>query len=698
MAQLPRISSARAVPRQTLTSPQLAAQNAISKISLISQATSAAAGVAANYQAQQAQQQREAQQRKLESQNRQAGLQMSRAMVRFEEQFGGREEFSLDEIPESISVRRMEKITGEDGQVMEVPRETVPAYEVAPELYRRFAMNFAESAASGIDDEEGRKEFMVRAEQNINQSYVARLNSSRQEQERYIELQLGADISEATASKQFGVALELAGEISNPEARQSAIQNIKVAQENSYYNDLILEGSDDPNMIPQMQTAIEELRDTSIESSLTSAQRLAKAQSLEAAVSRASAAAIEEDDRAKQLAVSMAWTEIAAGNPTIDGAYVQSMFDDGLIDGPERTRMINTISKRDSEAQRQVATMIDLDRIAKAGYGIDPKDKDARAAVNTRFEEYVGETGDIVGSARRAMQEFKVVPEPIMSMFRAANRADAPNLAQAAALFTDAQDYAPEALADFKEGDVTFIEKVAANMQLGMDISSAVETVRSYDALTPEQKTALRQNAAQLSSANADALSDMVGSQPSYDIPWSVFEPDVPAFMASEFDALVQKNLSVTGYNVEAAQRTAFNTLTRKWRMTDINGDYEIMKNAPNAPTEQLRQMISSNYRGMLTQYTEAYGRKYTPKDIKIKSDSLTEILIRQGKKPTYMAYIVTDPDTQTIEVLDRFEFDPKKAAAERRDQILVEAQESRERALEHRAKIARGEIGGIMP
>lgn len=682
MPQLPKIGLGQ-TPRLAQLDPSAPVREAQQVTGLVNQITSGIDDVVQTLQTQ-----------KLQQQQREAGLQMNRAMVRFEEQFGGRDSYSADEIPQGVQVRRTEKVTGSDGQVMEVPRQEIPAYEVAPEVYRRFASNFAESAASGIDDDQARKEFLQNAEQQINNSYVSRLQQSRAEQDRFMAKQLNAEIQTAADNGQFGVAIELAREINDPELKQQAISGLQTAQENAYYDGLILEGSNDPTQIPAMEEAITRLRDTDVESNLSNAQRLAKATSLESAVRQANTAAVEEEERAKQLAVSMAWTEIKSGNPTVDGAYVQDMFDRKLITGSERTSMMLAIQNEQKKRESQVATMVDLDRIAKQGYGIDPKDKDARKAVDARFNQYTQQMQPF-DAAKQIMTEFQVIPSPIISMFRSANRADAPNLQEAAQLFIVAQETAPRALADFKEGEVDFVEKVAANMQLGMDLPSAVDTVNRYDALSPTQRSALRQQSTELASANADVLADFVSDQPSYDIPWSPFNVDVPLFMQSEFDALVQKNLPTMGFDVEASRRAAFNTISRRWVMTDINGDYELMKNAPTGPTDQIRTSIRSTFNEDLTRFGEHYGREFSAKDVKIRPDSLTEIQIRRGNKPTYMAYVVVDEDTQMIEHLGRFEWDAKQAAGQRRDKILKDAQKARKSALEQQERIAKGEFGG---
>lgn len=681
---LPRIPSSGGVPRLAKQDPYDPVREAAAVSGIALQAGAAFDQMRAEMNAD-----------KKRQQEREAGLQMSRAMVRFEEQYGGRDSYSPDEIPNTIEVRRTEKVATEDGTVVEEPRQSIPAYEVFPELYRKFASNFAESAASGIDDETARSEFMANAESQINNQYVGRLRQSRQQQEQYITKQLTASINEAVSNGQFGVGLALAEDIQDPNVKQQTVQQIKVAQETSYYDSLALRAGDDPSSIPELENAIAELRDTEQPSNLTNAQRLAKAKTLETAVTRASAAAVEEEERAKQLAVSMTWLEIQDGNPTFDEAHVNQLFEDKIIGGSERTQMIMAIDKKRAQLNEESAAAIDLDRVAAAGYGIDPKDKQARKAVNSRFEGMVQQGQEVFDAAVTTMREYKVIPEPIISMFRSANRGDAPNLEEAAQLFIVAQEQAPQALADFKDNEVDFIEKVAANMQLGMDKTAAVDAVRSYDALSPTQKSALRQNAATMVTANADSLASMVSDQPSYDIPWSPFDPDVPLFMQAEFDSLVQKTLPTMGFDVEASRRKAFNTLTKTWRMTDINGDYELMKNAPVGPTKQVRRLISSQYRNEIKDFSGFYGRDFSAKDIKIKADSLTEIQIRSGQKPTYMAYVVTDEDTQQIEQLDRFTWDANAAAKQRREDILKEAQKSRTRVMEQQEKIERAEIGG---
>lgn len=629
-----------------------------------------------------------------DAQQREAGLAMSKSMSDFHGKYTGKEYYTPDEIPDDIDVRRTDNQVGPDGETVEVPRENIPAYEVYPKLYQKFAEANAAASAGMIDDETVREQWMLNTKGTITAGYTNAVIDSNEQQDRYLAKQLAGQIENELNNQKYGVAEALAQDIKDPVAKQAVMDRIAFKQEDDYYVNLMLAGADDPRALDEMQVAIAALRDEDIPSNLSPSQRLARATALESAVDKQLAQREAIAAERKQQITSDAWLQIDAGDPRIDESFVQSMFDDGLINGSTMTAMKRAIIKgREAQVEEQ-AVAADLDSIAAGGYGIDPKDKKARAAVDRRYEQYKTQSGgeNNIDPAVRIMREFKVVPSEVQGMFRANNRADGPALAQAAELWRYAASYAPQSLNDFNDNEVDVIKQVAARMDMGVNAPDAVEQIRRLDMMTPQQKVALKGASKEILKNNEQALAEMSNDQESFKNPWGWVPfrqgvPDLPMFMRSEFDAYVESYMPQTGFDIKTAQRMAFNEIAKRYDRTDVNGKNEIMKYPPKAPTEQIRSLVADTYKGQLGEINKNYGRGLKFDDIKIQSDQRTELEIMRGIKPTYRAFVITDPETNTIEELPRFQWDPEKAAKSRRDNLLKEAKAKREE------DIARGKL-----
>lgn len=624
-----------------------------------------------------------------DSQQREAGLAMSKSMSEFHDKYTGKDYYTPDEIPDDIEVRRVDNQVGPDGETIEVPRENIPAYEVYPKLYQKFAEANAAASAGMIDDETVREEWMLNTKGTITAGYTNAVIDSNEQQDRYLAKQLAGQIENELNNQKYGVAAALAQDIKDPVAKQAVMDQIAFKQEDDYYVNLMLAGADDPKALDEMQVAIAALRDEEIPSNLSPSQRLARATALESAVDKQLAQREAIAAEKKQQITSDAWLQIDAGDPRIDESFVQGMFDDGLINGSTMTAMKRAIIKSREDQVEQQAVVADLDMVAAGGYGIDPKDKKARAAVDKRYEQYKEQSGDAnsIDSAVRIMREFKVVPSEVQGMFRANNRADGPALAQAAELWRYAASYAPQSLNDFNDNEVDVIKQVAARMDMGVNAPDAVEQIRRLDMMTPQQKVALKGMSKEILKNNEQALADLSNDQESFKTPWGWVPfkqgvPDLPMFMKSEFDAYVESYMPQTGFDIKTAQRMAFNEIAKRYDRTDINGKDEIMKYPPKAPTEQVRSLVADTYKGQLGEINKNYGRGLKFGDIKIQSDQRTELEIMRGLKPTYRAFVITDPETNTIEELPRFQWDPEKAAKSRRDSLLQEAKAKREEDL----------------
>lgn len=633
---------------------------------------------------------------KIEAQTREASLRYSNGAVQFEQRYGDRETFDASELPSSIQVRRTEKVTAPDGSISEVPRTSIPAYEVKAALYQTYSRNVAEASASLIDDDEAKAEWLARANMSIDGNYINRLEADRKSQDAFIEAQLNVQINSSLEANQYDTALVLADDIKDPEKKAAAKRQIKRTRELDAYHGLLAEETDDINIVRQMERTIHNLQDPEFNSNLSPQERSAMVAQMKAATARNYMSIEATKQRNKEQVVSVTWEGIIKNDPTINENRVDSLFDRGIINGGTRTSMIRAIVSNREAAIKEQAVNIDLDTVALAPYGIDPKDKDMRKAVDARFDSYTEDMG-AGEAATKIMREFKVVPSQVQSVFRANNRADARGLTEAAEMYRSAMKYAPQSMKDFSDSDLDVISRVAANMDLGMPAADAIEAVRSWEAMTPQQKASLEKNSRVFEEDNIKALNDKVGDSELYQGGgiFGFFQgtPDIPPLMQTEYSSAVEKYLPSAGYNTSVAQQLAFNEMSKRWHRTEINGRPQMMKNAPEGPVESVRAMVRQQYTGSLSRVRETYGGSVKYEDIQLASDQLTALEIEAGKTPTYRAYVVVDKDTQQIEFLDRFVWDSNKAAEARRQEILSDGKYYRERALAASERIQQQDI-----
>lgn len=617
-------------------------------------------------------------QTKINAELRDAGLYMANKMTEFEQQYGGLEYLEPGQIPGDVEYKRISKDVDAGGNLVESERTAVPAYEVLPDVYKSYAKTHAQAAADLISDERERNSWLQDSNLTVDEQYVGRLSNARQKQLDFIEKKTTNEVSRAVDNGNYMLARELTQGLQNSELSTSLNSEITKREFVDPLNDLIL----DPNATPEeIASTINILSDPEFSGPISDAERAAKVSALRSSYDRSIAAELERQERERQLLVSDTWLAIDDFSPQVDESYIDGLFDTKKIDGGTRTAMMRALNQARSSKIDEKLFDIDLDRIAAAGYGIDPKDKDMRAAVDRRFDQYVENGGgDVWGSAERVMKEFKVVPSRVIGMFRSANRAEAPELAKSVQLFMQAQDYAPKSLADFKEGEVDFIENVSANVRLGMDVPSAVEATNAYNSMTPQQKETLNRESKLMTENNGAALEDRISDHPAYDLPWNPFDAKPNSFMVNEYDALVKRFLPSVGYSVSVAQNKAFSALTKSWSLTDVNGDWQLMKNMPQAPASDIRTQLGTYD---LSELSKAHGKRFTKNNIKIHSDALTQMELNNGTQPSYAAYVVVDADNGVIEQLPRFKFDPAKAKEARKNKALEDAKARRTRQIE---------------
>lgn len=614
--------------------------------------------------------------KKSDSQIRQADLSLSSAMTDFESKYAGKEFIPSDEIPDNIQVRRTEKSVGLDGIEVENPRNDIPAYEVYADMYRDFGTKTSNAISSSIDSEAHRGKWLTNATIVGNTQYTARAVASNKQQDDHLNAQLDLQIESATKNRNYGVAKHLAGDIKNDVKRQEITNAIGAQEEVDTINDAIMAKAETDEDLNDAEALISDLRSDEYSGQLSVSERSAYANSLEAATAEHEASIISMKKKENAQIVNDTWRGIDSLSPHSNEDTIQTLFDDNLISGPEMTNMLRTLERNRAEA---ISKQVDK-QFVLSGNPIDPKDKDSRDAVNALYQEEIGKGGDPKTVAIDFMRQFKVVPDSVISVFRANNRANAPKMAEASDMLIYAQDYAPQSLLDFKPNEIDVVEKVAANRRLGMSTPDAIAAVESYDMLSPDQKATLNRNSKVIATDNTAALADQVSSHAAYDIPWNPFNPDVPMFMDSEYTASVTRHLPDVGWDMKVAQNLAFADVAKRWQLTDVNDRNEIMKFAPMGKTEVVRRAITSQYKEVMPEIKKLTEGRANSSGVRIASDSLTAIQVSRGLKPTYQAYVVLDEDTGEVVALPRFTWDSDAANKAEKVRLAKEGQIERER------------------
>ncbi|MBL4588297.1 hypothetical protein JKY79_03050 [Candidatus Babeliales bacterium] len=620
-------------------------------------------------------------QKSRESQLRQNDLEYSAAMADFDSEYAGKEFIPADRIPENITVRRTEKRVGLDGIETEEVRQDIPAYEVYADMYRDFATKTRNALSTQIDHDESRDKWLTNATIVGDAQYTKRAIASSAAQEDFINVQTDAQVKSAVDDRNYAVATHLAEDIPNENKRKEIKKAILEQQEVDGYDDLLMAGAETNEDLEDAESAIANLRSDGYDGQLSVSERKGYANSLEAATKEHEAAMISRDKREDAQIVSDTWRQIDTLGTNANEHTIQTLFDDDLISGGEMTNMLRTLDRNRQAAVDAQTTK----QYVLSGNPIDPRDKDSRDAVNALYEEALTQPdADPKTVAIDTMRQFKIVPDQIISVFRANNRADAPQMKQAADMLIYAQDYAPQSLADFKDNEIDVVSKVAANMRLGMSSPDAIAAVNSYAQLSPDQKATLSRKSKEIAGENTTALDDKIGDHPAYDIPWSVFEPDIPIFMDSEYTAMVKRHLPDVGFDMAVAQNMAFADVSKRWQLTDINGDHALMKFAPQGKTEVIRRQISKQYKDLMPDGMAV-------KDVRIASDSLTAIQVSRGLEPTYQAFVSQDGEAVP---LPRFSWDAKQAKANEKARLVAEGKKSRVKRKEKVARIKAGEVG----
>jgi hypothetical protein len=588
---------------------------------------------------------------RIKEETRQVNLAMMRSQAEMETMLN-KPSYEAAEIPEGIEVRRTDKQII-DGVEQSVDRVDIPAFEVKAKIYQQEMTKKVMAEAEKISNEKARSQWLEDKLALIDVQTQKLTANAEADQREYNEQVLNNDINEALGNEEFDVALVLAGDIKNAQARSDAKKLINKTKELTTYDSLILQ-KDSPESWVAIEQSIELLRDPEQKSTLTTEQRNSEAVKLESALKQGKQDFLIAQKSA--IADNAADIKVDLNRGSVN--YTEEQFkkdrDSGLLTNEQYigyTKQLEANKKALEESQKSKFEI-------QSGY-INPKNKNHMKAVDDEFTA-LAQNSNPWQATQQIVQKYNVLPPAVNNAFNMANITGGGNLTSAALQYNLLNETNPVAMMNVKAERV---QQVAAYIELGMRPTEALEALvfnESLSAAQIETKKAMFTGAENIEDS-ANALNNLFTE--SYGKSWYEFDggtPDMPVFMSAEFTALTEANLAKTGFNLDVARKMAFNSIKGKYVPTDINGSNQLLPYMPQQPSELVRKQIT----------------KQLGEDVIIQSDQFTENQFMTGAPLTYMAY--KDLGDGNIEMLERFKYDPQEIQIQQ-----VKEQEAKQKARE---------------
>ena len=590
-------------------------------------------------------------QEQIREQTRQVNLSMLRSQAEMDT-FLSNPSYSASDIPEGVEVRRTDKEII-NGVEQSIDRVDIPAFEVKAQIYQQEMTKKVMAESEKISNKKARNEWLEDKLTLIDVQTEKLTANAEADQREYNEQVLNNDINNALGNEEYDIALVLAGDIKNPQARSEAKKLINESKELTAYDSLILQ-KDSPESWTGIEQSIEMLRDPEQKSALTTEQRNSEATKLEAALKQGKQDFVIAEKA--QIANAAADVKVDLDGGSIN--YTEEQFkkdrDSGALTNAQYIGFTKQLAANKARLQQTQKAKFEI----QAGY-IDPKNKSHMAAVDDEFTA-LAQSSNPWQATQQIVQKYNVLPPAVNNAFNMANITGGDNLTSAALQYSLLNETNPVAMMNVKAERV---KQVAAYMELGLRPAEALETLALNESLSPAQietKKAMFTGAENIE-VGAKALGELFTE--SYGRSWYEFDggtPEMPIFMSAEFTALTEANLAKTGFNLDVARKMAFNSIKGKYVPTDINGTNQLLPYMPQQPSELVRKQIT----------------KQLGEDVIIQSDQFTENEFMTGAPLTYMAY--KDLGDGNIDIIERFEYDPQ----------AIQVQQVKEQEAKQKAKV----------
>lgn len=304
-------------------------------------------------------------------------------------------------------------------------------------------------------------------------------------------------------------------------------------------------------------------------------------------------------------------TRLASGK-TVPGDVDQvwSLYHSGAFTAQQTGETIGRVQK----AQEKQVDDDAWTKYAASAYAnsipLDPKDKEARAAVSELFDSQTKniQPGSVewINRAADIAKKTGVTPDSMIEWSRPQLVSGQPAAAaQAAQAIERAQEANPRGTPfALDDKDKAMARSINDAVLAGTPAETAVTNARAVNAMPDAEKLRLDDSykKQQLAMNSEGALRTELKAQPEYNAGWFTKMPDLPPIMTGQFEQLRENYFKLTGGNKDQASDLAMRDLKNTWGITEVNGKREFMQYAPEehsgVPTAAVRQDMEASVAG----------------------------------------------------------------------------------------------------
>lgn len=227
------------------------------------------------------------------------------------------------------------------------------------------------------------------------------------------------------------------------------------------------------------------------------------------------------------------------------------------------------------------------------GVALDPANKNNKDAADSYFDNQFSNfninDNDQVNSVATFVTKTGVIPTRLSSVFNAASVSKDPNVAiPAADLVSRIYDSNPAALSGMPKEKQSFYLNAKRLRDAGVNADNAVE--QAYNLAynqTDAMKTQLasEQGSSSYKKDRLSAASDFVGERSQFfriDPSAKDANPEATSFR-NDYESLYDLNFRISGGDPDIAKKMTHQQVARTWSISEVNGQAQLMKYAPEA-------------------------------------------------------------------------------------------------------------------
>jgi len=348
----------------------------------------------------------------------------------------------------------------------------------------------------------------------------------------------------------------------------------------------------------------------------------------------------QEDTKQKQFEESVRDGTIQAlSDELLDGTLTEATIVDaakkGFIRSSDALTLKTKLETSIKNGQNLKFDIADLDAQIAAGQPVYVGDKDVRKTLDLNWDKIVSpmiKPGEELKVAANYIERYDYIPTTVKNnMLGKLNAGKPKDVVETARALEKILKTNSSIAKEFKDKDLLKINMVAEYANAGMDPENIISNVNNAIIEKGTTEQALRK-------AELKDLSMKEGEFTEY----FRIDPDIPLAMKSEWKSLVTGfYMGNRGVSIEAAQKTAYTIMKQNWGVSDINGDKEFTKYAPERYYQPRTETSTKWMRDQLI----AEVKKGVPE-----ADADTAFIVvneasitKDPKKPSYHVFYLND-------------------------------------------------------